>query len=53
MAAKKKGTIERAQASLLKAMRDFEKVVSGMMNPAPKKTKAKKKAKRKTKARKR
>ncbi len=51
MAAKKKGTIERAQDALLRAMRDFEKAVSGMMgSPAPKK--AKKKAKRKTKARK-
>ena len=55
MAAKKKGTIERAQDALLRAMRDFEKAVSGMMgSPAPAKAKkAKKKtAKRKTKARK-
>lgn len=50
MAAKKKGTIERAQDALLRAMRDFEKAVSGMISSAP--PKKAKKAKRKTKARK-
>jgi hypothetical protein len=51
MAAKKKGTLAKAQGKFLKALRDFEKTVAGMVtSPAPK-SKAKKKAKRKTKAR--
>jgi hypothetical protein len=48
MAAKTKSTFARAQASLTRALRDFEKTISGMMSSAPA-PKAKKKAKTKKK----
>jgi hypothetical protein len=53
MAKRKTGTLAKAQARFLRAMRDFEKAVAGMVtSPAPK---AKRKAKqtRKTSAKRR
>jgi hypothetical protein len=44
MAAKTKSTLARARASLIKALRDFEKTISGMISSAPA-PKAKKNAK--------
>jgi hypothetical protein len=53
MAKRKMGTLAKAQARFMRAMRDFEKAVAGMVSsPTPKaKRKAKKKAKRTKKAR--
>jgi hypothetical protein len=62
MAAKKKGTLARAQSTFLKALRDFEETIAGMVSspsqtaePKTKKAKARKgrtnKAKKTTKAR--
>jgi hypothetical protein len=47
MAKKQMGTIAKARARFLSAMRDFEKAVAGLVSsPAPKAKKAKRKAKR-------
>ncbi|MBW8707722.1 MAG: hypothetical protein JF627_00360 [Alphaproteobacteria bacterium] len=53
MAEKRKGTLAKAEATFLKAMRNFQETVMGMVGepePAPK---AKKAAKRKRKTKKR
>jgi hypothetical protein len=55
MAARKKGTLARAQSTLLKALRDFQTAVSEMAGTSAQDTKAKRKkraqkGKRKTKA---
>ena len=58
MAARKKGTLAKAQSRFLKALRDFQKAVSEMTNTSSGATKVRgqkrtKKAKRKSKAKRR
>jgi len=48
MAAKKKSTFAKAQSTLVKALRDMETTVAGMMSSGPTKKKTAKKAKKKT-----